>query len=1329
MLVFVVPINQSINRLSIEKSWQGPRGFEYGPDVHKKNPYSALRIPDAFCDQDVFLTTEQKHTTTTTTNIGVEKKKTNNHTNTAKKPIAKKAMKHAAGARTRWMPILWILVLSLCVIVGSNRGVEGAQVKRKTHRRGLKEPHHDLERPVLRDPNFHVGRWGQYGGIHYGPDWLHRDMKTQNRVSQDPRRGDPILEQEQEAEHPDAHKRRVRDQQENEREEERQKREADIRVPSDWHPLSPLTDSAVPPLVIRLPMTERERGEHERLLRSQKQVRLKHGGAQGVSSHQERDLQIEGHPLPASYQNRIRELASNHGFTYRGLAMPTISPDHHIFHMRGKALSELMEQIAQSNPEPSTDRDEEATTTTTETKRHPHLPPVPNVKHGSSEWLTSMEDQDDPDRDATPPDWLNMSPQEWHWHATQSTRQMAGIGDTTPPDRSTGGGAGERMRSEQDSSESTTTVETIREWQTRFEKTMRERNAMRKGIHDWQREWKAWARNAGPEFQRIRLKALDTLYRRFVATLSNDPGLYGDHEIWVQRPQPRALRVQTDRQRPRGMPRQPSIWVHYRERWDAPSNDPRPYRSFRNDRRHRAVADPMLTEEWNVYDANDWGDVPPGPRVIRPSLSAGPPVWDRIGYDGTGVNVGVVDSGFELGHPELHDRYARALSLDALDTSHHHQGGRPPTPIDPWTETHGTQAAGVVVAQRGNGVCGAGVSPGARLGAIRLLGQRSPTDAEEAAAISHACRAHGRHPSRNALINHIFTCSWGPLDDGADLRGPGPLATHAMEQCVYREGRQGKGSIYVWAGGNGRTTEDNANFDGYANRPETIAVGAIDDTGSQAWYSEPGACLMVTAPSSGGSSGIVTADPSGPAGLSTGQCTRNFGGTSAAAPSVAGVVALMLQAANDLGWRDVQHILVNCAQKIMYSDRREPWTQTEAGYWHSHGYGFGLLNATCAVELAMTWTPLVPRESTVYSSPIVDAADSWDQVARERMPFPHKHVHKDSEAESDYHDDDEYTQEEVEARTPVFDSGEDQESSVHGNDDDDNNNKDTEDDRAWKKAYDRARIQEGMLDTTGYHPVTGTPRHANPIGTKEALAGDPTPGTHGDKTIQEIRAERTESAVTSVALFGIRLAYHLGRKFYNSVEERAQIARELRKEARRALAPNQVRISEVNQRRVAIPPGFSAHFDWEWPLEDPTAGSHPSAAAAAPPPSVNRLEHVGLRLHADLPSGRGLLRIWLCAPSGTCSLMAQAPRKADRNQILDGNKWTFWTVRHWDESPYYLEDRTGHGPGTWSLRLSHTWPADPHKAHRMRDYRVRHPQQVDATIHWWQLEFRGRQDT
>lgn len=101
-------------------------------------------------------------------------------------------------------------------------------------------------------------------------------------------------------------------------------------------------------------------------------------------------------------------------------------------------------------------------------------------------------------------------------------------------------------------------------------------------------------------------------------------------------------------------------------------------------------------------------------------------------------------------------------------------------------------------------------------------------------------------------------------------------------------GRGGKGSIYVWAGGNGRGSGDNCNYDGYANSRFTIAIGAVDYLvrffflrltpppppilssspnvsmqGKQSYYSENCAALLACAPSSGSARSITTTDLTG----------------------------------------------------------------------------------------------------------------------------------------------------------------------------------------------------------------------------------------------------------------------------------------------------------------------------------------------------------------------------------------------------------------------------------------------------------------------------------
>lgn len=65
------------------------------------------------------------------------------------------------------------------------------------------------------------------------------------------------------------------------------------------------------------------------------------------------------------------------------------------------------------------------------------------------------------------------------------------------------------------------------------------------------------------------------------------------------------------------------------------------------------------------------------------------------------------------------------------------------------------------------------------------------------------------------------------------------------------KGRGGKGSVYIWASGNGGTYGDNCNCDGYVNSVYTLAIGSASERGHFPWYGERCASTMATAYSSG----------------------------------------------------------------------------------------------------------------------------------------------------------------------------------------------------------------------------------------------------------------------------------------------------------------------------------------------------------------------------------------------------------------------------------------------------------------------------------------------
>ncbi|CAL8375620.1 unnamed protein product [Arctogadus glacialis] len=108
------------------------------------------------------------------------------------------------------------------------------------------------------------------------------------------------------------------------------------------------------------------------------------------------------------------------------------------------------------------------------------------------------------------------------------------------------------------------------------------------------------------------------------------------------------------------------------------------------------------------------------------------------------------------------------------------------------------------------------------------------------------------------------------------------------------KGRGGRGSIFVWASGNGGREQDNCNCDGYTNSIYTLSISSSSQYGSVPWYSETCSSTLATTYSSGspGEKQIVTTDLRQ-------KCTDSHTGTSASAPLAAGIIALALEANSD----------------------------------------------------------------------------------------------------------------------------------------------------------------------------------------------------------------------------------------------------------------------------------------------------------------------------------------------------------------------------------------------------------------------------------------------
>ncbi|SCU92340.1 LANO_0E00430g1_1 [Lachancea nothofagi CBS 11611] len=336
-------------------------------------------------------------------------------------------------------------------------------------------------------------------------------------------------------------------------------------------------------------------------------------------------------------------------------------------------------------------------------------------------------------------------------------------------------------------------------------------------------------------------------------------------------------------------------------------------------RDHLSIEDPLFDRQWHLINTNH-----PGNDVNVTGL------WYE-NITGHNVVAAIVDDGLDYESEDLKDNFSAEGSWDFNDNN--------PLPKPRLADDyHGTRCAGEIAAVK-NKACGIGVAYDAKVAGIRIL-SGDITSEDEAASLTHALD-----------VNDIYSCSWGPSDDGRTLQGPDELVKKALVTGTMK-GRNEKGALYVFASGNGGMYEDNCNFDGYTNSIYSITVGAIDHKGLHPPYSESCSAVMVVTYSSGSGEHIHSTDIHG-------GCSDTHGGTSAAAPLAAGVYSLVLDANPNLTWRDVQYLSILSSVEINSNDGN--WQMGALGRSYSHKYGYGKLDAYNIVDMARTWENVGPQ--------------------------------------------------------------------------------------------------------------------------------------------------------------------------------------------------------------------------------------------------------------------------------------------------------------------------------------------------------------------------------
>lgn len=354
-------------------------------------------------------------------------------------------------------------------------------------------------------------------------------------------------------------------------------------------------------------------------------------------------------------------------------------------------------------------------------------------------------------------------------------------------------------------------------------------------------------------------------------------------------------------------------------------------------------------------------------------------VWDELGITGKSVRIGMVDQYVDIDHPALLRHYVgynestgeidRRYNKDFLMDGKQSQ------------DVHGTHVAGILVGSELRAIEGEdvevnriGVAPGARFMAARAFREGVGGNNDTILKACEWLMAPDGDPNlAPRIVNHSWT-------DGSNTPDP-------WFDEMARTMRSAGILNIMSAGNNGAVKAPASSIDNPASSPLIFSVGATDNTGKLASFSRRGPSLQADA---GIKPDIVA--PGVQVRSSTIQNSyASWNGTSMAAPHVAGVAALMLEANPSLTVDQIEQILKDTAQAK---------TDTEYSQSPNDGYGYGVVDAYAAVSEALRLAQNKPETTAVSFSGAVFAEEAGTQtlentlgkaeVSAGRIAFSHR---------------------------------------------------------------------------------------------------------------------------------------------------------------------------------------------------------------------------------------------------------------------------------------------------------------------------------------------------
>ncbi|MGD7053277.1 cell wall-binding repeat-containing protein [Sutcliffiella horikoshii] len=301
-----------------------------------------------------------------------------------------------------------------------------------------------------------------------------------------------------------------------------------------------------------------------------------------------------------------------------------------------------------------------------------------------------------------------------------------------------------------------------------------------------------------------------------------------------------------------------------------------------------------------------------------------PRVWNEFGIDGSGVVVGLIDTGAHWSHEALKEKWRGYNPLDPNN----------PNPVGNWFDAvsnqsmpydlasvpHGSHVLGTILGQDPAGNNKIGVAPGAKWIAARAFTEQGGQDSWLLAAGEFMLAPNG-DPS---LAPDIVNNSWG---GGAGLNEWFRPMVQAWRDA---------GILPVFSAGNAYPNKVSAP----ANYPESYAVAATDSQNRRGGFSSVGPGPYEDDLKPDISAPGVNIRSSVPTGYEGG-----WNGTSMAAPHISGVAALLRSVDVSLTVDEIEEII---------NETAEPLTDSQYSSSPNYGYGNGLVNAYEAVASIAT---------------------------------------------------------------------------------------------------------------------------------------------------------------------------------------------------------------------------------------------------------------------------------------------------------------------------------------------------------------------------------------